>query len=71
MPIFGVDGTNKRESCFEHKKDGMLNVKTRRCGQQGCTKRPSFGMEGSNKGEFCSEHKKDGMVDVANKRCGQ
>lgn len=49
----------------------MVDVKNRRCSQQGCNKVPLYGVDGSNQREFCSEHKKDGMVNVTSRRCGQ
>ena len=69
-PTFGVSGSNEREFCSAHKKDGMVNVSSKRCGQSGCARHPHFGIAGSNKRKFCSAHKKDGMVDVGSKRCG-
>ncbi len=69
QPSFGVDGSNKSEFCCEHKRDGMVDLKTKRCLHHGCSTQPSFGVDGSKKKEFCSEHKRDGMVDLKNKRC--
>ena len=58
------------EFCCQHKKDGMVDVKSKRCGQQGCTKLSTHGVDGCGRRQFCREHKKDGMVNVL-KRCGQ
>lgn len=60
---------SKAEFCVGHKKAGMVNVRTKRCGRQGCSKVPSFGVVGS-KAEFCFAHKTDVMVNVTKtKRC--
>jgi len=61
-----VDGSNKREFCSEHKRDGMVDLIHKRCGHHGCSRQPSFGVDDSKKPEFCSEHKRDGMIAVRN-----
>ena len=55
--------------CSDHKSEGMVDVKSKRCCTSGCTKRPSFNHPGEIGGVFCSEHKSEGMVDVKSKRC--
>ena len=52
-------GTNKVEFCCEHMKDGMVNVKSKKCDHHGCAKLPSYGVAGTTKREFCSAHKAD------------
>ncbi|CAM9765281.1 unnamed protein product [Sphacelaria rigidula] len=49
----------------------MVNVRDKRCGEEGCVKYPSYGVAGSKKAEFCSKHAGAGMVNVVNKRCGE
>ncbi|CAN0352711.1 unnamed protein product, partial [Pylaiella littoralis] len=67
-PSYGVAGIKRREFCFGHAKDGMVDVCSKRCNHRGCTKRPSFIVAGTcNKtAGFCSRHAEDGMVD---KKC--
>ncbi|CAM9293047.1 unnamed protein product [Sphacelaria rigidula] len=48
----------------------MVDVKSKKCGDEGCSKRPSFGVVGSKKAEFCSKHAMAGMVDVRVGKCG-
>lgn len=48
----------------------MINVISKRCDFQGCSKHPSYGVAGSKKAEFCVAHAQEGMVDVCSKRCG-
>lgn len=53
VPSYGVHGSNKRVFCSEHKWDGMVSMKSKRCSHHGvCTKQPSCGVDGSNKREF-------------------
>ena len=67
-PSFGEEGTRNRRFCSEHKQEGMVNVRHRRCEVEGCDRRPSFGAEDA-RARFCSDHKQEGMQNVANKRC--
>jgi hypothetical protein len=46
----------------------MVDVVSKRCREEECTKQPLFNNEGQ-KAMYCSAHKKDGMVDVVSKRC--
>ena len=41
----------------------------RKCGMEGCKRRPTFGVEGTRQAEFCLSHKHDGFVNVLAKRC--
>ena len=54
--------------CSTHKKDGHVDLKRKKCTEEGCEKRPAFGpVDGEVM--YCSTHKKDGHVDVVSKRC--
>lgn len=64
QPSFSVDGSNNSEFCSEHKEDGMVDVKNKRCCQLGCNTYPSFAVDGSTR-EFCSKHKRDGMLHLS------
>jgi len=56
--------------CTLHKKDGMINVKSKKCKEKNCNKsNPSFNYKNIKLGVYCSEHKKENMIDVINKRC--
>lgn len=61
---FGIDGTNKAERCMQHKGHEMVDVRNKKCLEEGCTTTPSFGIVGSRNGEYCVKHKLSGMVDV-------
>ena len=58
---------NKPIYCSPCKKDGMVDVKNKRC--EKCSKRPVYNFEGAKNGRFCVDHREDGMVDVKHKRC--
>ena len=67
IPSFNVEGSTKALYCFKHKKEGMVDVKSKTCLE--CKKQPSFNVEGSTKTLYCFQHKKEGMVDVKHKNC--
>lgn len=64
---FGFEG-GKEEFCFDHKRLGMVDVRSQKCAVYGCRKQPVFGVEGG-KSEFCGDHKKPGMFDVKSQKC--
>ena len=45
-----------------------MDVRSRRCSHDSCTKRPSFNVEGSKTAVYCRQHAMDGMVYV-HSRC--
>jgi hypothetical protein len=47
----------------------MIDVVSKLCEDDGCTKRPSYNFPRENTGRFCKKHMLHGMIDVANKRC--
>ena len=47
----------------------MVDIRTRRCSHDLCTKRPSFNVEGSKRAAYCKRHAEDGMVQVSAKKC--
>ena len=58
------------ELCGEvHKTEGMADVKSKRCEEEGCASHPVFNVDGAATGRFCKVHKTEGMVDVKSKRC--
>jgi hypothetical protein len=49
----------------------MVDIKSVRCSEIGCKKRPTFNFEGQSKAIYCATHKKDGMIDIKNVRCSE
>ena len=54
--------------CGIHKKEGMENVKVKKCKGDKCNKYPSYNFEGL-KAEYCAEHKEDGMFIIRKISC--
>lgn len=49
--------------CSKHKKEGMFDVKGKRCNVEGCIRKPQYGYE-NQRAVRCLEHRIDGMVDL-------
>lgn len=47
-----------------------MDVRSKRCGHQGCNMLAKYGVLDTTRAEFCSQHAREGMVDVRNKGCG-
>ena len=47
----------------------MIDIKSKRCIQEGCKIRPAFNNEYETKALYCSSHKLEGMVNVISKTC--
>ena len=60
----------RREYCNEHKKDGMINVKDKRCIHPDCTKGRLYGRP-NEYAIYCASHKLEGMYNKRSKRCIQ
>lgn len=54
--------------CSTHKELNMINVKDKRCIEEGCCQRPSFNILGG-KPIYCGTHKKEEMLNVMTKFC--
>jgi predicted nucleic acid-binding Zn ribbon protein len=55
--------------CVSHKLDGMINVKDKKCENEGCNKQSMYNYEGQTKAIYCSSHKLYNMVDIRSKKC--
>lgn len=66
-PNFNIEG-GKGLFCIKHKTAEMIDVKNKRCEQEGCVSQAYFNIKGG-KCRFCSKHKTADMIDVKNKRC--
>ena len=52
--MYGVEDSNKSEFFSQHRRVGMVNLKSKRCTHHGCSRQPSYGVESNNKVEFRS-----------------
>ena len=57
------------EYCAQHAREGMVDVKSKKCRSASCGKVPSFGVAGTKAGEYCAQHALEEMVDVRTKKC--
>lgn len=61
---------SKATMCSEHSRDGMIDVRSKRCSHSNCSTWPSYGMADSNKREMCSQHALYGMINLKkSKKC--
>lgn len=63
LPSSGALESSVGQFCFQHVKDGMVNVRresrrSNKCGHRGCTNRPSNEAQGSAAVEYCAQHSK-------------
>ena len=67
IPNFNNEGEIKGLYCSRHKKEGMIDVKNKKC--LCCDTQANFNVKGETKVLYCADHKKDGMVDVKSITC--
>jgi len=63
---FGYDRKTAK-FCFQHKKEGMINLSLRKCLE--CPRTASFGFSHLKLKQYCSEHKKEGCINLSHKTC--
>ena len=70
-PSFNFEGEKIPIYCVSHSKNGMVDVFSKFCAEEGCRIHPSFNYPhlGTKIGKYCSSHKLPGMVDVRSRRC--
>lgn len=68
MPNFNFPGEKGGIFCSQHKSEGMIDIKHKRCAHEACNKRPSFNYTGEMRALYCGPHKLDGMVNVDQER---
>ena len=66
-PSYNLKGETKPLYCSKHKKDGMIDIRSKRCIE--CDVIAIFNIVGEKNGLYCAKHKIDGMIDVKNKAC--
>lgn len=68
-PKKGGDPRNRVRLKFCSIDGSTVDIFSKRCSHDSCTKYPSFNIESSRTAVYCKQHAKDGMVDVHSKRC--
>ena len=51
-----MSGTKTTEYCAQHARGGMVDVWSRKCKTEGCSKKPSFGVAATKMVEHCAQH---------------
>mmetsp|Transcript_16181 Transcript_16181/g.20353 ORF Transcript_16181/g.20353 Transcript_16181/m.20353 type:complete len:166 (+) Transcript_16181:149-646(+) len=60
-PSFNFFGETKMRFCYDHKVEGMANVRHRLCDQFECQRRATHRFRTDTRNRYCSEHKLEGM----------
>ena len=68
-PSYNIENEKNALYCVKHKKDNMIDIKSKRCVENGCYKQPTYNFENEKKALYCVKHKKDNMIDVKNIKC--
>ena len=63
-----MEDTKTVDYCAQHVPDEMVDVKSRNCITEGCSKQPSLGVAGTETAEYCSQHAPDRIVDVKKRK---
>ena len=67
-PSFNIKDSKLAVYCKHHAKNGMVNIRSRRCSHESCMT-PSFNIKGSKTAVYCKQHIEEGMVNIISKRC--
>ena len=67
---FGKEGSMRRY-CFDHKKEGMVNLVNSICSYEGCEILASFGYELTRTRERCTAHQLPNMIQLAQQMCNK
>lgn len=68
-PCYNFEDETSPIYCKSHKKENMIDVKSKKCLEENCTTRPCYNFEGEKTAIYCKTHKKENMVDIKSKRC--
>ena len=63
QPNYNLPDQTKVLYCFEHKKENMINIKSKNCQEIKCKKEALFGLI-NKRAQYCLEHKKENMINV-------
>ncbi|CAN0096373.1 unnamed protein product, partial [Sphacelaria rigidula] len=59
----------KAEVLSKHVSAKMVDVVSKKCGYEGCSRQPSYDLVESKNAEFCLKHAGPGMASVTSKKC--
>jgi len=67
---FGNQDDERASYCVQCKTPEMVNIKDKKCQQEGCSRlQPRYNFSDQKGGRFCIEHRQEGMIDVKGKKC--
>ena len=66
---FNFENEQKAIYCFQHKKENMVNIKSKPCIFENCKILPVFNFENETCALYCSSHKLPNMINIKNKIC--
>jgi hypothetical protein len=69
ISTYNFENEKKALFCAKHKKNGMIDIKSKRCFEENCFTQPVYNFINEIKPLYCSKHKKDNMIDVKNRKC--
>jgi hypothetical protein len=69
QPAYNFDGEKSGRFCKQHKEDGMVLVKGKKCENVQCTKKAAFNFESEAKAKFCKDHIEKDMVNIKSRKC--
>lgn len=68
--VYNVAGASKKGLyCKKHAEERMVNVHSKSCSNESCTRRATYNVDGIKTPAYCKQHANDSMVNVRNKRC--
>ncbi|CAN0459157.1 unnamed protein product, partial [Scytosiphon promiscuus] len=55
-PSFNIAGSKKPLFCKQHAGDGMVDVRSKRCSHDACSRMPAWGVFSDVSGSVCADH---------------
>ena len=68
-PTYNLPTETKAIYCSDHKKENMIDIKSKRCIEPGCMTRPGYNLPTETKPIYCLNHKNENMVSVKSTKC--
>ncbi|CAM9647529.1 unnamed protein product [Laminaria digitata] len=65
----GYSAGKTTASCKQHVDDEMVDVHSKCCSHESCSKIPTSNIESNKTGAYCKRNTEDGIVDVGSRRC--
>ena len=66
---FNFENEKNAIYCSQHKKENMIDIKSKKCIFENCKIIPLYNFENEKNAIYCSQHKKENMIDIKHKKC--